>query len=121
MGWQWHQLDHVQISFAPRSRQITTPVPYHSFLQARCPSCHPTNSVKALKAKGLVYNFVKWYTSGEMAYGLQHHFLESSKMAIKEVECTVCRLMADLTTVAGSFSDALSDRRQVVLGDKHLT
>ena len=37
---------------APRSRQITTPVPYHSsFLQARCPSCGPTNSVKALKAK----------------------------------------------------------------------
>ena len=36
---------------APRSRQITTPVPHHSvFLQAGCPSCHPTNSVKALKA-----------------------------------------------------------------------
>ena len=36
---------------APRSRQITTPVPPPlSFLQAGCPSCHPTNSVKALKA-----------------------------------------------------------------------
>jgi len=36
---------------APRSRQITMPTPHHSsFLQARCPSCHPTNSVKALKA-----------------------------------------------------------------------
>ena len=34
---------------APRSRQITTPAPCHSvFLQAICPSCHPTNSVKAL-------------------------------------------------------------------------
>ena len=33
---------------APHSRQITTPVPHHSvFLQAGCPSCHPTNSVKA--------------------------------------------------------------------------
>jgi len=42
--WQWHQS-------APRSRQITTPTPYHSvFLQAGCPSCRPTNSVKALKA-----------------------------------------------------------------------
>ena len=31
---------------APRSRQITMPVPHHSsFLQARCPSCRPTNSV----------------------------------------------------------------------------
>ena len=36
---------------APRSSQITTPAPHHSvFLQARCPSCRPTNSVKALKA-----------------------------------------------------------------------
>ena len=34
---------------APRSCQITTPVPHHSVLQAGCPSCRPTNSVKALK------------------------------------------------------------------------
>jgi len=33
---------------APRSRQITTPL---SFLQAGCPSCHPTYSNKALKVK----------------------------------------------------------------------
>ena len=32
---------------APRSRQITMPAPHHSvFLQAGCPSCYPTNSVK---------------------------------------------------------------------------
>ena len=36
---------------APRSRQITMPAPHHSvFLQAGCPSCHPTNSIRALKA-----------------------------------------------------------------------
>ena len=36
---------------APLSRQITMPAPHHSvFLHAGCPSCHPTNSVKALKA-----------------------------------------------------------------------
>ena len=36
---------------ALRSRQITMPAPHHSvFLQAGCPSCHPTNSVKALNA-----------------------------------------------------------------------
>jgi len=36
---------------APCSRQITTPAPHHSsFLQAGCPSCRPTNTVKALKA-----------------------------------------------------------------------
>ena len=36
---------------ASRSRQITMSVPHHSsFLQAGCPSCHPTNSIKAQKA-----------------------------------------------------------------------
>jgi len=30
MGWQWHQLDHMQI-IAPRSRQITTQLPHTQF------------------------------------------------------------------------------------------
>ena len=34
----------------PCSRQTTTPAPHHCFLQTGCPSCRPTNSVKALKA-----------------------------------------------------------------------
>jgi len=50
--WQWHQLGMCKS--APRSRQITTPPPHHSvFLQAGCPSCRPTNSVKALKAQSV--------------------------------------------------------------------
>jgi len=36
---------------APRSRQTTTPAPHHSVLQTGCPSCRPTNSVKALKCE----------------------------------------------------------------------
>ena len=41
---------------APRSRHKTaTPAPHHSvFLQDGCPSCRPTNSVKALKAASYV-------------------------------------------------------------------
>jgi len=43
---------------APRSRQITTPAPHHSvFLQARCPSWRPTNSVKALTVELSVRQF----------------------------------------------------------------
>jgi len=59
--WQWHQLGHMQKS-AHRSRQITTPAPHHhNFDVARCPSCCPTNSVKALKA--LIFNsFMKTTT-----------------------------------------------------------
>jgi len=29
MGWHWHQMDYMK-SFAPGSRQITTPAPHHS-------------------------------------------------------------------------------------------
>jgi len=44
---------------APRSRQITTPAPHRSvFLQAGCPSCRPTNSVKALKANQIKSNYL---------------------------------------------------------------
>ena len=32
----------------PRSRQTTTPVPHHSFLQAGCSTWRPTNNVNAL-------------------------------------------------------------------------
>jgi len=47
---------------APQPGQITTPAPHHSvFFQAGCPSCHPTNNVKALKAKSTeVYKYVKY-------------------------------------------------------------
>ena len=44
-------------SFTPRSRWITMPVPHHSFLQAGCSSCRPTNSVKALSS----YCYIIWY------------------------------------------------------------
>jgi len=42
----------------PRSRQITmhTSTPPLSFLQAGCPSCRPTNSVKAVKARTTLWN-----------------------------------------------------------------
>jgi len=46
--WQWHLLGYMQVC---TSSQTTTPTSHHSvFLRARCPSCRPTNSVKALKA-----------------------------------------------------------------------
>ena len=43
---------------APRSRQKNASTPPLSFLQAGCPSCRPTNSVKALKAT--VYDCNCW-------------------------------------------------------------
>jgi len=48
--WQWHQLGHMQVCTLLQTDNHTSTPPL-CFLQARCPSCHPTNSVKALKAK----------------------------------------------------------------------
>jgi len=53
--WQWHQLGHMQVctSLQTDNHASTSPL---SFLQAGCPSCHPTNSIKALTA-------ICWYCS----------------------------------------------------------
>ena len=48
--WQWHQLGHMQVSTLLQTDNHTSTPPL-SFLQAWCPSCRPTNSVKALKEK----------------------------------------------------------------------
>jgi len=47
--WQWHQLGRMQgCTSLQTDNRASTPV--FMFLQAGCPSCSPTNSVKALKA-----------------------------------------------------------------------
>jgi len=46
--WQWHQLGHMQVRISLQTDNHNNTPPL-SFLQAGCPSCRPTNSVKALK------------------------------------------------------------------------
>jgi len=46
--WQWHQLGHMQVCTSLQADNHASTPPL-SFLQAGCPSCRPTNSVKALK------------------------------------------------------------------------
>ena len=41
--WQWHQLGHMQVCTSLQTDNHTSTPPL-SFLQARCPSCRPTNS-----------------------------------------------------------------------------
>jgi len=48
--WQWHQLGHMQACTLLQTDNHASTPPL-SFSQAGCPSCRPTNSVKALKAK----------------------------------------------------------------------
>ena len=44
--WQWHQLGRMQVCTSLQHRSSTPPL---KFLQAGCPPCRPTNSVKAQK------------------------------------------------------------------------
>jgi len=47
--WQWQQLGHMQVCTSLQTDDHASTQPL-SFLQAGCPSCRPTNSIKALKA-----------------------------------------------------------------------
>ena len=51
--WQWHQLGHKQVCILLQTDNHAT-----RFSQAECPSCHPTNSVKSLKAKFILVYLV---------------------------------------------------------------
>jgi len=45
--WQWHQLGHMQVCTSLQTDNHASTPPL-GFLQARFPSCRPTNSIKAL-------------------------------------------------------------------------
>jgi len=47
--WQWHQLGHMHVCISLQTDNHASTPPL-TFLQAGCPTCCPTNSVKALKA-----------------------------------------------------------------------
>jgi len=48
--WQRHQLGNMQVCTLLQTGNYASTPPL-SFLQAGCPSCRPTNSIKALKAR----------------------------------------------------------------------
>ena len=50
--WQWHQLGYMQVCTLLQTDNHASNPPL-SFLQAGCPYCRPTNSVKALKGYNL--------------------------------------------------------------------
>ena len=51
MGWEWRHLDRMQIICTSLQTDNHKPCQYLTtqFLQVGCPSCRPTNSVKAPK------------------------------------------------------------------------
>ena len=58
--WQWHQLGYMQVCTLLQSDNHASTPPLN-FLQAGCPSCRPTNSVKALKVEQQPDSSVNFY------------------------------------------------------------
>jgi len=48
--WQWYQLGRMQVCTSLQTDKHASTPPL-SFLQAGCPSCHPANSIKAMRAE----------------------------------------------------------------------
>ena len=69
--WQWHQLGHMQVCTSLQTDNHAS-TSLLSFLQAGCPSCRPTNSVKALKAQS---TSLKGEKSVTIYYHYDYHFM----------------------------------------------
>ena len=67
--WQWHQLGHMQVCTSLHTENHASTPPL-IFLQAGCPSCRPTNSVKALKALAILRSTGWIYTGWAKKNGL---------------------------------------------------
>ena len=64
--WQWHQLGCMKVCTSLQTDNHASTPPL-SFLQAGCPSCHPTNSIKALK--GLYWDCIlDYHTQNEESH-----------------------------------------------------
>jgi len=49
---------YASLHLIPDNHTNIPMIPSLSFLQAGCPSCHPTNSIKALKAQALRFKLL---------------------------------------------------------------
>ena len=105
--WQWNPLGHMQVCTSHQTDNHASTPPL-SFLQAGCPSCHATNSVKALKARSTEKVRKKW---GNLVFGrivltvLTVVMCEQRTLAI--FMCCGC-IRADVAFTAGSVMKELA-------------
>jgi len=91
MGWQWRQLDYMQIICTlPESDNHANTSSLNS-LQARCSSWRPSNSVKALKTRPEKSNLNVW----RLELVLMHPLLSNTKIwhgrgSSAECKCETC-------------------------------
>ena len=77
--WQWHQLSYMQVCTLLQTDNHASTPPL-SFLQAGCPSCRPTNSVKehwrqlfySTTVVGLKWKFQEFSLPGMKVPGNEH-------------------------------------------------
>ena len=81
MGWQWRQLDHMQIicTSLQTDNHASTSVFITQFLQAGCPSCRPTNDFKALKATSAFRLWRRRQSSPQLCYLHRLHTFSRGK------------------------------------------
>ena len=102
---------------APRCRQITMPAPHHSsFSQAGCRSCHPTNSVKAVRAEEKKEVSGGVMVGDEMTEEWREVVVESREDRVRV--CLFQILVWSVCTVAtmGKMSAEIFDKNFAILG-----
>jgi len=87
--WQWHQLGHMQVCTSLQTDNHANTPPL-SFLQAGCPSCRPTNSVKALKAVRHSMLHEKRHCSSGVTFFCSLSKLYTSILDIIAGHCDIC-------------------------------
>ena len=96
--WQWHQLGHMQVCTMLQTDNHTSTPPLR-FLQAGRPSCRPTNSVKALKAK---YHKQRWILTW-LASCSEVSLVEAWRWTV--VSCVWMRLFSSSSNVRSRSAD----------------
>ena len=94
--WQWHQLGHMQVCTSLQTDNHASTPPL-SFLQARCPSCRPTNSVKALNADLCPTHCRKNRIDIFCSFAASHCHLFLSIWYVFEIQWLICRNLPILT------------------------
>ena len=104
--WQWHQLGHMQVCTSLQTDNHASTPPLN-FLQAGCPSCRPTNSVKALTAKAnycSVKVIVSTFRCSAPAVSLPKTVLSSDSVAVfkSRLKCSAYLICIHADTYIGT-------------------
>ena len=98
--WQWHQLGHMQVCTSLQTDNHASTPPLR-FLQTACPSCRPTNSVKALKVKkkfktNATVNYIHSMTLTNNKSSVKHPASARNMLPAFAAECRHLQLLTDI-------------------------